>query len=370
MLAAIGLLGAACASTDQDLSDVGAIPFDEVEPADVDWGDLDQVDQQLFTVLSQVNEIFRTQAADIWDSEYRFDQIPMGFAHTADGGEITAMYLLNSPDAASLPGTGVPLDASLGLGEVYSLESPNDLVAPDNREFFDFDADIGGTSTLLFFLPEDDIFLNPSTWAFARFVVHEAFHRHQLVDANWDQDDVDETPYPRDVENAALAQLEDEVVNAMVSATETDQVRRHLAQLVAIRETRSDMFGVGNRAAVQELLEGTARYVENRYAEVSGNDGGWAASTESSLQWVGFGRFYSSGAGMGWALDELGVAFKDEAAKGTPLIDLAREAVGDLDTTIVVEEAKAEFDFETLVSAAESADLEKAEDPLVVGADG
>ncbi|MBT8241061.1 MAG: hypothetical protein KJN63_07525 [Acidimicrobiia bacterium] len=349
-----------------DFSDLGALPDEKVQPADVDWGGLDLTDQRLFTLISEIDETFRTRAAEVWSNDYRLDQTPLAFAYRDSSGEITKMYVFHHPNAASLPGAEkVELDDSLGLDDVYRIDPPDNIAKLPASQPFDFDADVGGTSSMLFFLDEGDPFLSPSTWDFARFVVHETFHRYQLVDARWDEDFPDRKDYPRDAENAALATLEDRVLAAMVEAGDSDEIQRRLDQFLAIRQARNEALDLGNLEPAQELGEGAARYVENRYAELHGRPGRWVTEGPEqaalTLDWLEFGRFYDTGAQLGWALDQLGIAWKDAATNGTSPVDVARAVSEPSNPTALIEEAKSEFDYDQLLVKAVAADLENAD---------
>ncbi|MEA2057913.1 MAG: hypothetical protein U9O63_04280 [Actinomycetota bacterium] len=352
----------------EDFSALGALPEEKVQPADVEWGDLDLTDQRLFTVRAEIDETFRTQAAEIWSDDYRLDQTPLAFAYRDSTGEITKVYAFHHPDGAFLPGaTKVQLDEKLGLGDVYRIDPPENIADLPDSMPFDFGVDVGGTSSMLLFLTEDDPFLSPATWDFARFVVHETFHRYQLIDAGWNEDFPDSTPYPRDAENAALALLEDRVLAATVDADDTDEIRRRLRQFLAIRQARAEAFEFGNLEPVQEVVEGTARYVENRYAEVNGRPGRWVTEVpEVALDWLEFGRFYDTGAQLGRALDRLGVDWKNHAAEGTALVEIVLDTVEASDSGALLEDAKVEFDYAAILAKAIAADLENAQgfDPM------
>ncbi len=340
-----------------------------VEPANLDWGELDLNDQRLFTIMSEINETFRNGASEIWSEKYRLDRIPLSFAYRSSDGTITKMYVLHHPAGASLPGAvRVELDESLGLGEVYSIDAPDKVASLADWIPFEFNADIGGTSSMLFFIPENDPFLSPQTWDFARFVVHEAFHRHQLIDSGWSTEPPDGNEYPRDAHNAALALLEDRVLVATDNATDDDEIRRRLAQFLAIRRYRTEQFDLGNLETVQELAEGTARYVENRYAELNGRPRHPTTGVGAmvSLDWLAFGRFYDSGARLGHALEHLGADWKNAVAEGIPLTNLAYEEISDTnlaETNLAeqIKEAKAEFGYTDILTEVEAADLRNAE---------
>ena len=358
---------------DTDFSDLGELPDEKVQPADVDWGDLDLTDQRLFTVMAEIDETFRARAADIWSADYRFDQTPFTVAFRDEQGEVTKVYVFHHPDGASLRGSKrVDLDPSLGLGDVYSIAVPDSVSRLPDTVPFDFDVDVGDASTMLFFIQEGDPFSAPGTWEFARFVVHETFHRHQLVDARWSEEFPEGLDYPRSSQNAALALLEDRILAAMTDSDDRDEIEQRLRQFLAVRQVREDAEDLGNLEPVQELVEGMARYVENRYAEVNGRVGRWATpDAPVSLDWLEFGRFYDTGSQIGWALDELEVEWKEPAAAGTSPVEVARESFAPSDPAGLVPDAKEEFDYETLLEEVDEADLENAESmaPGVSGAE-
>ncbi len=364
---ALALVVTACTADEND----AAPP--PVQPIDFDWGELDPADQRLVTIMAEIDDTFRNRADHIWSDDYRVDQTPIAFAYRTRDGTIPKMYVFHHPDGESLPGaTKLPLDDSLGVGDVYRIDPPASVTDLAVSVPFDFEADIGGTSSMLFFLLEDDPFLSTASWDFARLIVHETFHRYQLIDARWAQTPPDRTNYPRDAENAALALLEDRVLSAMIDADETAEILLRLRQFLSIRRARTEAFELGNLAMVQELAEGTARYVENRYDEVNGRPGRWdtAPDEELSLDWLTFGRFYDTGSQMAWALDHLGVNWKDPVAQGTALTAIALDRTGDRGAAGLIEDAKVEFGYDHLVESAEAADLKNPEQASQPGAFG
>ena len=342
---------------------LGAALGEPIEPADADWGDLPFVDQQLFTMLAEIDETFRNQAAEVWSDQFRLDQMPLAIAYRDASGQVGKVYLLHHPDAASLPGaTKVSLDSSLGLGEVYQVDPPPSVQKLGQSVPFDFNVLIGQTGSMLFFLQEGDPVMWPSTWDFARLVVHESFHRYQLF---WGTPSRDSTPYPRTSRvNAELAALETRILAAAIAGEDHGEIRQRLQQFLAARDTRTATHDLGNLEHVQEANEGTARYVGNRYAEVNSRPGRWDAPTgQLDNIWLELIRFYNTGSQLGWILDALGVEWKDQVAAGTSLVELARQAVEPADTATLLAAAKLELGYEDIVAQVAAANLSSA-DPL------
>ena len=188
---------------------------------------------------------------------------------------------------------------------------------------------------------------NPGTTPerFYRLVVHETFHVYQQE--RFDRGSSSPAcryPY-EDFENAYLARVEEVLLKRMLTRGVKKVSRRDLTLYLAVRSHR---YGLEEGARAwsiegwEETVEGTARYVEMRYAVAAG----YAELEKELHQFVGYlsqfqpaslqkWKYYRTGASLGTILDALGFPeWKSECEKNNCLYPFAAselaEDVGEL----------------------------------------
>jgi hypothetical protein len=331
------------------------------------------LDRQLFTILNQIAGVFRANAPAIW-GDYRPDQTPVVYAHwsTGDAEAPDHAYVLNASNPVA---TGdaqlLPLPAELGLPPVYRITRGPGMDAAKAPNGTVGSADVAGerTSIIGFSTPASWI-LDPSTWLFGRVMVHESFHAYQSTwkvdgdgDQSWPED------YPRDVENAALALLEDAVLELPPGQCPST-ARQALDTYLAIRAARQDALPeVGSHENFYHQMEGLARFAEDRYVRLGGHriaDRSKDLTTGPKLlQWIGRTRGYSAGAGCGELLESVvGPRWRSQAPQGKAPADIAAAILGAPTGTRrdqLIADAKKRFDYAKLRAMVEAADLPNAD---------
>jgi hypothetical protein len=173
-----------------------------------------------------------------------------------------------------------------------------------------------------------------------RLLVHELFHRYQYD--HWEKTEFpEECRYPYDSdENSLLSFAEEKLLVSLLDGIGTHPAdTAGLAALyVEIRGRRKALPGSGSAAAAieewEELSEGTARYVEDKYAVAAGfTDGKRVAAVLKAYLQQGFKpqnlqkwKYYRTGETLALALEALAVPDWKEACAGgwTPLATLAK----------------------------------------------
>ncbi|MGW3958023.1 hypothetical protein ACWEKM_45855 [Streptomyces sp. NPDC004752] len=350
-------------------------PRTPIEPAEFDspvWRDLPLLDRQFFTGLSQVFATFCKHARTIW-GDYRPDRTQMVCPYWP-GGDASPdyAYVLNSRQPTS---TGdaqpVNLPGALGLGAVYRITRGAGMDAAKSPSGTVSSADIAGVPTLLIgFTTSQPGMLVFSEWLATRVMVHEAFHQYQ---STWKPfpgpaEQPNPTDYPRDTENAALALLEDAVLNwppDQPPLTAAKALRTYLA----IRATRQDRLPeVAWRDGFYQRGEGTARFAEDRYVRLSGQqlaDRSRDLTTGPALLvWLGRTRGYPVGASCGELLESVdGPRWRTRMSQGDCPADVAARVIG-VPTADhrdrLVAEAKEALDYAKLLDMVRRADLPDA----------
>ncbi|MBI4667838.1 MAG: hypothetical protein HY747_01430 [Elusimicrobia bacterium] len=231
--------------------------------------------------------------------------------------------LLNVPQDAALlvghpdpPSAYVPYqDAHLPPGLPMAVLEGGLSDAPT----MDFDYPVNGRPVFLYEVDEqaDGVF---------RTVVHERFHIYQkdwkpllmALPGDWQE------PYPvENVENLAMATLEQKVLADALSAATPLGIRESIRNFAAVRQKRLNL--IPTSAYVLELSEerseGTARYVEALAdEEIYGNNAreqiAFMLRTKLGVEQLQKWRFYATGAGMALLLDKKGILWKNKVENG------------------------------------------------------
>lgn len=348
-------------------------PHTPVRPPDFDspvWRGLPLQDRRLFTILSQITSTFRQHARQIWP-DYRPDRGPMICGHFPGAdAPVDYAYVLNSRDPAQVgDAQKVDLPQALCLPPVHRITRGPGIEAAQEPGGTVGARDVAGERTLLVgFSTTVGWVLDPSTWLFGRVAVHEAFHAHQ---AGWTSGDgVQYLPndYPRDIENAALALLEDAVLT-LPPRQRPSTARRALRTYLAIRAARHDRLPeTRKREHMYHHLEGTARFVEERYVRLGGH-GPLDRSLDLTvgkqlLVWIARSRGYRAGADCGELLESAaGPGWRLRVPHDKAPADVAAEVLGvpaGAERDQLIAKAKADFDYPRLLGMVERADLPSA----------
>ncbi len=199
-------------------------------------------------------------------------------------------------------------------------DSIADLFQPALNQEVRFDAELARIESLVFDFSGDNY--RPQSWEFARFVVHEAFHQHQLFDAKWrvpvGYDPA--TPPCSDSLNGQLAREEARLLELAALSRSDHQAQNFVHRFLEMRAERhrrwpdTEMLERGT-----EQVEGSARYVENLYSRFNGRADRLNMPPEAlrhERDWVDFGRLYRTGARMLEILDRFEISWRKRLIQG------------------------------------------------------
>jgi hypothetical protein len=243
------------------------------------------------------------------------------------------------------PPGGLSLEAAEVDLDVWALDSAA-LGLPDSLPFA---RDIAVAGSVAFLVRHSDD-STPNNWF--RLLVHEAFHDHQA--RQWKQ-----PPKPRhcrypydDLDHAFLVRVEERLLGQMVGQAATEPLAHTLAEYLSLRGRR--YAGDTGSAAreieeYEEASEGTARYVEERYALAAG----LATETKTLESLAAFfdtfrpsnlqkWKYYRTGTVLSLALDRLAVpGWKEACEQGTCLYPRAAQWLRDSAAALTDDEAAA-----------------------------
>ncbi len=339
----------ACSADDADIG-----PDAQVASPDGAAGQtqLDTLDTKAFSQVEKAYGVFASKAAQVWNeaansNKYDLSKMPLYLVRRDAAGKNVKGYLLNRTS----PPTGavrVEHSAVANLGSVYRYDGALAAFGSQNFEFF---MDIEGVKSYVFpYSPNQDDGTSPDDPGFWLFLVHEGFHRYQMLEGGWTDPSgwvqSDETTYPLTSEFVALILLEDKILLAALATTDAAGADTALEQLIAVRTLRaalseSTVDGVNvvtNGDSGQEWNEGTPTYVERAISLAAGvaydlsdinSIGGRVAmsfapgafSTKvDAKSYFASTRQYGSGGAIGMLLDRVsGVDWRAACKGGTSL---------------------------------------------------
>ncbi len=270
-------------------------------------------DEALIDALTEISRTFASRGAEIWSPSFRPDQLPVVFLSADAGGE-PIVWSFNIACR-----TGVEAVFDIGAGMELHRHRGVDVARPAGGCFVG--SEVFGETCVVIDLDGD---IPPvSDLEFRRFVVHELFHYFQVFVENW-KTPIGYDPFePADVigSDMALGELELELVERAVDVDHEQLVllATRFCSIRAHRHDRLDRPRLSCQERGLEQIEGTARYVENRYAEANGRPGRLELPPEAASgdpDWHCAGRFYRTGARIGEILDHLGVDWRQLLRSG------------------------------------------------------
>ncbi|MBT8239966.1 MAG: hypothetical protein KJN63_01915 [Acidimicrobiia bacterium] len=285
--------------------------------------------------LAEIEQTFATRGEEIWGFGFDPMDIPMLFvARSADSEDVLGICFgpvdrerlgqIEGGEYAEIldrrPPTRRRDDTVYGQTPVLWVNSSIVNTFTRAKRELSFESGLADSEGLVFDCSNGCH--RPQPWEFGRFVVHEAFHLHQLFEAKWQvpvgYDPA--TPPQTDPENGRVATNELRLLEIAIFTQEESQVLEMLDRYVQLRATRHDQWPETELLERgTEQVEGSARYVENQYSRCNGRPGRLALPPEALHQdqdWIDCGRLYRSGARMLELLDRFDVPWRKRLTHG------------------------------------------------------
>lgn len=318
------------------------------------------------------------QATGVWDG---FN--PGGYSTVVifrTDGEVSHLLAINHTNPTGL-GTPTPVDnTGTPFGSLHRIDDvdPTAAKALAAVEYWDGRVTVGGMEAFVIVAdPTDD--LNATQLDWVAFFMHELFHRYQHDTFTGPVVEQDVENYPYTAANIELAVLEERALHAALTATSVDErlvATRRFAGLRLARLAAEPRVALDNR---QERKEGTARYLEHRFAgddtRYIFHDTNYHRDLQTHLRGdmvkriFGFGRFYASGAAVMRILDLMGVQHAQAAIqRGQSPAEVLIDHLGitEHDTADLVAAATQAYDpaGELKAMAEQAAQTAKTEPPI------
>ncbi len=314
------------------------------------WLGIDELDQQLFTQLAEITSTFQSHAAKIWGFGFRPELRPtLLVRQEAEFGSYG--YALNIDHIAALGNATlgntvqlVPLPEELGLPPVYrfgaEFAAGLGLTAEEPAQFA---IDVADQECLALVYDSDEA--HASSWEFARFFVHEAFHQYQMFEISWRvPTGYDPSlPWTNDATDAEMATREMWYLEAAAAQKTSPSQIGGAAELVASflglraerHARRPDLVALEQG---HEQIEGTARFVENIYSLLNGRELRLPIPTGSDLdpeEFSSIGRYYRTGARVLELLDQTQTPWRHRLAKGQDPVSILIDVMEEQNTAAV-----------------------------------
>lgn len=343
---------------------------------------IDNTDKEMLQRTAQMYAQFETNYEKIWRSSYRLDKTPIMYVRRANNRDQCA-YLINHPKANQMAGAElVNLPEGVNLPLTYRTSTIPEANKIGKIENFDFNFDLQGTPTFIMKYvaigssPEEGSAPNSHDWTL--FVAHEGMHNFQNP-TTWQTlpGEQDIAGYPLVAEHIGLIILEDKLITQALSILNNNGDNASLdvvlRQMIAVRKTRMNGWSeVALLDLPQEQVEGTARYVEHRLGSLLGfdrinlNSFQLEPVPEAKIRAsMAFGRFYGTGAALGYILDKKGISWHQLMEQGKAQFQLL-EAEYPMDSVTIAAElaqAKSAHDFEAIMIIAQKAAETAASEP-------
>ena len=260
-------------------------------------------DEALVDALGEIGRTFASQGAAIWSPSFRADQLPIIFLATGADG-LPIVWSCNIV-------CRIGVEAVFDIGPELKLYRHRGVEVDRPAGGCFVGSEVHGENCVVVDL-EGEV---PSVvdHEFRRFLVHELFHFFQMFVENW-KTPVGFDPFEPAVlsgSDITLGELELELVERAIDVDD-EQLLLLATRFCAVRAHRHaqlDRPRLSCQERCLEQIEGTARYVENRYAEFNGRPGRLELPPEArsgDTDWHSAGRFYRTGARIGEILDRLG----------------------------------------------------------------
>lgn len=238
------------------------------------YEEFDSVDKEMFIQLSSIYKQFNENSDKLWSDKYKLNEKPIVLIRTnKDKGIIRKhAYAVNVKGIEkSILAKKMNMPKSLNLPEVYRISKFDTsmilTLIPSNFGT----VDINGQS-IFYFKYHPKMMENPDLYFdFSSFLLHESFHTYNQKDWTYDKNDGEYIEnYPVNKENYALMGLEFKLLDKCMEVNNKEEVKKYLKQWTTVRTYRYEKWPQLIAETNTEAIEGTARYIEYKYSNLTG----------------------------------------------------------------------------------------------------
>lgn len=250
-----------------------------------------------------------------------------------EDGSITTGFTVNhpSPDAVGI------VEPVVGQDTVFYVSAFAAPVERPGNGWFGLDVEIGGVPSYVIVTDSTDEFAPAGSDTWRGLFLHEMFHLYQRGWTNQRFGGQDIEGYDLSPAGIQLILLEDAALAAALDAPTPDEAMPAIRQFVALRTTRLESAPTTDLDEQQEAVEGTAQWFEwrsiGRTEPMYGSPALGASLADPSaitgdpLLYLGFRRFYLTGATIMELLDRNGVEWLGPIEGGDRPAEILRRAV-------------------------------------------
>lgn len=237
---------------------------------------LDKVDQQMLQELSIIYKSFETSSNKLWDEKYHFEKQPLILIRTnKDRGLIRKeAYALNVEGIEnSIFAKEIQIPKSLHLPKIYRL-SRFDVRTLSTWFPSNFGTVNMKNNKIFYFKYHPNMLSNPDLYFdFPSFLLHESFHTYKQKDWLYDANGEEHIEnYPINKENYALMGLEFKLLDQAMRDKNPETIKQNLHDWTLVRKYRYHKWPQLIGETKTEAIEGSARYIEYRYSNLTGGN--------------------------------------------------------------------------------------------------
>lgn len=248
---------------------VAFIAFSDIRSTK-DYESLDLFDKTMFKELSKLYKVQKTDSNLVWNNTFNLNKLPLILvrARKDKGMLYSYSYLINVDGASDIfNAKEMNMNKVLGLPKVYKMGK---LSLPSVKFLFPSNF---GTTTIngqrVFYFKYNDNMISSEDpfWGFPTFMLHEAFHAYKQ--SSWDYDSGGDwiLDYPFDIEQLSLLGLELNLTDTALTSKTPKDTQVLLKDIAILRTYRYKRWPQLIDETNSEAIEGTANYVEIKYAE-------------------------------------------------------------------------------------------------------
>lgn len=234
-------------------------------------------DKEMFEQLSNIYNQFDVNNDKLWSDNYKLNEMPIILIRTNKDKGVTRKYYY-----------AINMKMFNNSIFVKKMSMPKDLNLPDVYRISKFDMDMISTwfpsnfgtldidgNQVFYFKYYPKMIENPDLYFdFSSFLLHESFHVYKQKDWTYDKSGEGEyiENYPVNKENYALMGLEFKLLDKCMETNDKELVKEYLKQWTVIRNYRYTKWPQLIGETKTEAIEGTARYIEYKYSDLTGGN--------------------------------------------------------------------------------------------------
>ncbi|WP_254489634.1 hypothetical protein [Bacillus thuringiensis] len=237
---------------------------------------LNETDQNMLKELSTIYKSFEESNDKLWNENYHFEKKPLVLIHSnKDGGSFRQeAYAVNVTGLEnSIFAKEIKIPNSLHLPKVYRL-TRFDFRTVSTWMPWNFGTININDMDVFYFKYYPKMFSNPDLYFdFSSFLLHEAFHVYKQKDWTYDSNGGESIhEYPINKENYALMGLEFMLLDKAMIDTNPENINQALYDWTIVRNYRYKKWPQLIGETKTEAIEGSARYLEYRYSNLTGGN--------------------------------------------------------------------------------------------------